>query len=215
MARKKSVKSQFEAVQVQQELEVVNPLSKEELQELKRCESQIKRGWDTFIEVGRALAKIQKDHLYRGDYRTFESYCKERWQYAKSHAYRLIGAAEVIEHLSPIGDKTALPLNESQVRPLIGLPKELQLQAWKNALEKGGDKAITAKLVRESVVSIQSPNAVEQPSTPKRPKKMETALRGVEAAIAALENQDAATARQTLEELLTLLSGKTERSKRP
>ncbi len=214
MARKKSVKSQIEAVQVQPELEVVNPLSKEELQELKRCESQIKRGWDTFIEVGRALAKIQKDQLYRADYRTFESYCKERWQYAKSHAYRLIGAAEVIEHLSPIGDKTTLPLNESQVRPLIGLPKELQVQAWKNALEKGGDKAITAKLVRESVVSIQSPSSAEQPPLPKRSKKIETALCGVEAAIDALENQDTAKARQTLEELLTLLSGKTKRPRK-
>jgi len=52
---------------------------------------------------------------------SFEHYCRERWQFARAQAYRLIDSAKVIENLSPIGDK---PATESQVRPLTKLEPE-------------------------------------------------------------------------------------------
>jgi len=63
--------------------------------------------------VGRAhaLALIRNQRLYRQSFKTFEDYCLRRWQYARAYAYRLIGAAETMRVLSPMGD-IPLPANE-------------------------------------------------------------------------------------------------------
>jgi len=50
---------------------------------------------------------------------SFEHYCRERWQFARAQAYRLIDSAKVIENISPIGENEEIP--ESQVRPLTKL----------------------------------------------------------------------------------------------
>src|SRR6266566_7241931 len=63
-------------------------LSPAEQKELAQCEAVIEKGWQTFVDVGLALAKICGQKLYRAEHGTFEAYCREKWQYAKSHAYR-------------------------------------------------------------------------------------------------------------------------------
>lgn len=65
------------------------------------CETVIERGWQTFMEAGRALARIRDGKLYRAQCDTFQSYCREKWHYGRSHTYRLTGAAEVFTCLSP------------------------------------------------------------------------------------------------------------------
>ena len=200
MARKsKKKKTETGAVTIVEEASPAEFLSLEERQELKECEKIIRRGWDTFLDVGKALAKIQRDRLYRADFKTFELYCTDKWQYKKSQAYRLIGAAEVVEHLSPIGDK--LPLNESQVRPLLGLEPEQQIEAWKAALEKSGKGTVTAKIVRESAAQFQAPKEKTTAKASKRDPLLATALLGIEAAYSALQQNDVDAAKDTLEEL--------------
>lgn len=180
----------------------IEVLSSEEKKELKKCESVINQGWETFVDVGRALATIQKNRLYRAEHGTFEAYCRSRWQYAKSHVYRLIGAADVIEHLSPIGDKARLPMNEAQVRPLIGLDPEEQVKAWNSALETAGDGTMTAKVVRAAVAPYQSPKR----KASKRRSPMVEALKLVDEALSALSQKDTDSARSTLETLRSLLA---------
>src|SRR6266446_4245588 len=85
----------------QKALSVISPTEQKKYAE---CEAIIEKGWETFVEVGRALARIRDKKLYRSEHDTFEAYCREKWQYAKSHVYRLIGAAEVLTCLSPIGE---------------------------------------------------------------------------------------------------------------
>jgi hypothetical protein len=46
---------------------------------------------------------------------------------SRANAYRLIGAAEVIENLSPLGD--TLPANLEPTRPLAKLSPEARRQA--------------------------------------------------------------------------------------
>src|SRR6185369_17999663 len=48
--------------------------------EFKRCEAIIAKGWHTFVEVGKALTLIRDHRLYRADYKTFEAYCRLKWQ---------------------------------------------------------------------------------------------------------------------------------------
>jgi hypothetical protein len=106
-------------------------LSKDEKTKFRECEKVIEKGWNTFVDVGKALTDIRDKRLYRQEFKTFESYCRQKWSFGKAHAYRYIGAAEVIEDLSPIGDK--LPVAESQVRPLISVPRSV-LQFQHNSL---------------------------------------------------------------------------------
>ena len=55
------------------------------------------------------------------DYPTFEAYCKARWEWSRSRAYRMIDCAHVIRSLSPMGDKDQLPSSERQARELLPL----------------------------------------------------------------------------------------------
>jgi hypothetical protein len=131
-----------------------------ELKELLQCEAIIAQGWQSFIETGRALAQIRDRKLYRAQYDTFEAYCRAKWQYGKSHTCRLIGAAELLTHLSPIVDMPT-PSHEAQVRPLIGVPVDQAQSAWKKALAKANGKAVTAKLVKEALVEVLGPSTTK------------------------------------------------------
>ena len=54
---------------------------------------------------------------------SFEHYCRERWQFERRHAYRLIDSARVIENVS---HGTQAPESERVVRPLTKLEPEQQ-----------------------------------------------------------------------------------------
>lgn len=203
---KKSKAAALEVV-VTEESAAVVALNSEEKRDLKKCETVIRGGWDTFVEVGKALATIQKQRLYREHHKTFEAYCRERWQYGKSHAHRLIGAAEVVETLSPIGDGMPMPLNEAQVRPLIGLSPDDQVKAWKAAVEGAAGKSVTAKLVRNAA----EPFVVTKRKRPSKPSRRRvsvsaTILEAVNSALSALAEKDLERAQSTLEKLRALLS---------
>jgi hypothetical protein len=121
-------------------------LTPTDLDLLATCEETIARGLQTFTEVGQALARIKAQKLYRASHDSFEAYCKDRWGFARAHAYRLIDAAKVAENVSPIGD---IP-KESQARELARLPTAQQQDAWKEAIDQTDGKP-TAAVVREIV----------------------------------------------------------------
>ena len=121
----------------------------EEQQELAHWEAVIEKGLQTFFEVGQAMATIRDRKLYRADYKTFDEYCSVKWGMKRANAYRLIEAAGVITHLSPIGD--ILPQSESQARPLTSLEPEIQREAWKEVVQQSQEtgKPITAVMVQQ------------------------------------------------------------------
>lgn len=127
----------------------IEPLDLAERSDLAIAEDTIQAGLSSFIKVGEALAKIRDRHLYRYDYATFEDYCQERWGLSRAYAYRLVGAADVLDNLSPMGD--ILPENERQIRPLTRLEPEQQREAWSKAVETAPEGKVTAKHV-ETVV---------------------------------------------------------------
>jgi hypothetical protein len=112
----------------------------------------------SFADGGRALDIINVNRLYRDTHATFEDYCKEKWQIPRQHAHRLMQAAAVMDILSPMGDKfTALPQNERQVRPLVGLTKEDIPVAWQNALAADNGKGVTGRLVAKAAAAFRPP----------------------------------------------------------
>jgi hypothetical protein len=49
-------------------------------------------------EVGKRLAEIRDRKLYRERFRTFEGFCRTRWNLSKRRAQKLIAEAEVPSH---------------------------------------------------------------------------------------------------------------------
>lgn len=69
--------------------------------------------------------------LYRKAYRTFEDYCRGRWQFSGNYARRLADAFEVYSNIQnvPMGTFKELPQTERVVRPLIILESDDQRAA--------------------------------------------------------------------------------------
>ena len=99
-------------------------------------EKKIDKKRKEFYVIGRSLKEIRDDRLYKTAlFSRFEIYTRERWDIGKSKAYRLINASDVMDNLSPIGDR--LPSNEAQIRPLTQFTKEEQRKIWHNFLTSG------------------------------------------------------------------------------
>src|SRR5262245_26470570 len=110
----------------------MNELSVGERGELARCEAVVERGLATFVEVGSALLSIRECRLYRAEFGTFEEYCRARWGMSKTHANRMIDAADVAGNLTPTG---VIPTTERQARELASLEPDRQRIAWSRAVE--------------------------------------------------------------------------------
>lgn len=118
-----------------------------------RLEKVIKHGLDTFVEVGNALAEIRDRRLYRCEYKTFDAYCREKWNIGRTYAHRIMAAAETVEML-PMGNK---PTSERQARPLTKIPAEKRVEAWQRAVERadgGQPTAADVEAVVEEVVVV-------------------------------------------------------------
>jgi len=114
-------------------------------EQINRLESIIESNQRNLHSVGNALKQIRDNHFYRDlGFDSFEAYAKNRWDIGKSHAYRLIDAAQVVDHLSPIGD--SLPLNEAQCRLLSPFESLDQRKIWRAFLQTG--LALTARQLK-------------------------------------------------------------------
>ncbi len=136
--------------------EPVKNLSVQEEKRLEQLESVVVENFRTFVQVGQALAEIRERKLYRMKAMTFEKYCKELFDIAKSRAYQLINAASVIENVHPGGqnddeDITRFFVSEKQVRPLTKLKPEQQVLVCRAAIESAPNGKITANHVNKVV----------------------------------------------------------------
>ena len=133
-------------------LGAVEVLSQNEQIRLFACEEVIASGWNTFVQVGLALAEIRKGELYRAEFDSFEQYCKLRWQYGRNYVDRLISAAQVVRCL--MTNCHQQPEHEGQVRPLVGLTPEQAQAAWQFAVERAASKKVTQRLVQTAVQGV-------------------------------------------------------------
>lgn len=115
-------------------------------------EKVIEQGLAGFVEVGLALLAIRDGKKYRhAGYATFEDYCQRRWSISRAYGHRLIGAAETVTEMSPIGDIPA-PAREAQVRPLRAVDPAERAEVWAEAVESADGGQPTAKQV-EAVIT--------------------------------------------------------------
>ena len=140
---------------------------------LQGHEDIIESGLRFFVDVGNSLIAIRDEKLYAENHETFEAYCKTRWGFARSHAYRMMDSAEVVNRISkmsPIGGQTeiVIPNNERQARALAEASDDPKTQAkvWMAAVDSApkdadGNPKITAAGVKKAAELI-----TPKPATP-------------------------------------------------
>lgn len=142
-------------------------LSTNEQKALQDCEHIIAVGMTNFREVGEALTRIRDERLYRVTHKSFEAYCKEKWDFGRIQAHRMIEANKVAKSVTKLVTEIE-PERESQTRPLAALPESEQPAAWSEAVESAGGKQPTAKQVKEAVEKRTKPEPeTKDPLEPK------------------------------------------------
>ena len=141
------------------------------LEELRTAEGVIKRGMQTFREVGQALMDIRERKGYHlAGHATFEDYVKERWGWRRQHAYRLIKASEVAECIPGVtNERTARELGRLKTpdgKPDIEAMKEV-IQEIPGASVRELKVVIDKRLHKEKIHALTSSEGVEYytPST--------------------------------------------------
>jgi hypothetical protein len=132
----------------------MNDLATQELNQLERL---IEKNLTAFYEVGRALIRIRDGELYKDEYRTFEEYCKQRWDFARRTAYQFIDSVKVIENVRHGAQNISLPVNERQARSLTRLSPDQQKKAWQRAVETAPEGKVTAAHVQRVVQEMKKP----------------------------------------------------------
>ena len=116
------------------------------------------------------MLAIRDQRLYRQRYTTFEDYLSQRWDLDRTYAHRMIDAAEVVEHLLPIGN--IVPVNEAQARPLASLPAEQQREVWQEVVETAPAGKVTARHVQETVKRVKATGTTSSNTTPPKAPKL-------------------------------------------
>jgi len=168
------------------------PLSEAENRDFAAAEGEIRAAEGSFYREGKALTTIRNRHLYRARYMEFDSYCSEAWDLSRSRVARLIGVAQIVDHLRMLPIGNILPTCEGQARPLLqlshkeGRERILHLdtiaEAWREVVRRAkirpdGSRRITARMVEEVVRQWL---ASDEPDRPQPKGKIDEVLSEVE-----------------------------------
>lgn len=114
-------------------------LSHQMEEELTKAEAMIEKGFKSFVQTGTELERIRDSKLYRGSYKSWAAYTRQRWNMSKTHANRLIAAARLaLDKLTPSGVNFQ---SEHELRSLIKLTNS----QFENALAKARKVATEKK----------------------------------------------------------------------
>jgi DNA repair photolyase len=140
-------------------------------------EEIISHGIKSWVAAAQALHQIhsyKSGILWCNEFSNFEDYCRERWGYEKSHAYRHVKAGEFLQRLveshSPIGEN--IHIRESHVRPVLEMvPENLQIDCWQSITAAMFEKdRLTAPLVRAEVGRFLKEKGVASTKAKRPPK---------------------------------------------
>lgn len=117
--------------------------------ELRKLETQIKKGQEAFFATCNALVEIERQELYV-PYDSLAVYAADKWDFTPSDVSRFKAAARVLKILDGF-DKNKLPNNEAQARKLAKLKDEPEAlkEVWRKVFATNGK--ITADLVSTEV----------------------------------------------------------------
>jgi hypothetical protein len=123
-----------------------NRRSRADLEHLIKLEAIVRRGLQTDLEVGNALAEISDTWLYRATHQTFEAYLRDRWGMSPARGAHLVQAAE---RAVPPSAGVAIPApgTGSEARPLTPARRDGSdglANVWERARREFGADDVTA-----------------------------------------------------------------------
>jgi hypothetical protein len=136
-----------------------NRRSRAEVEHLDKLEAIVRRGLETDLDVGNALAEIRDTWLYRATHETFEAYLRDRWGMSRPRAYQLIQAAEAAIPPSA-GVDGSVPASRSQARPPALARRDDAdgfAVVWEKARQEFGGDDVTAVDIHLTVHKRQQP----------------------------------------------------------
>lgn len=142
---------------------IMGPLTRGELNRYKALKEELAGQLDiintAFIKAGRILGQIRDERLYRGEFDTFEQFCKSMVGKDKRYVHRIIQAHGVIEELMLQGvNESELPNSERICRELANYPipnlKLIYKRACQMALAAGKAQPDSIT-VREAAATIE------------------------------------------------------------
>ncbi len=142
----------------------IEELTKDEEKERHRLELKVERA---FVEAGTALRQLRDERLYRSTHKTFEEYCRDRFNYTRDAAYFKIAAAAVYSNiqnnLPTNGRQIPLPTNERQLRDLAkaDFTPKAQVSVWQQAVEQADGKVPSGRIVKGIVKRLKEKPLVE------------------------------------------------------
>lgn len=153
--------------------EIVSKLTPADRKLLAKHEETIKVGLDSFVEVGNALGEIWHSRLFRDDYKSFDAYCKERWDLPRQRAYEKIAAAELMTELKSVRNSGHFPLAESHAVELSKAKKDAT-KVWAEVVRLSpkladGSPSTTAKKIAAIRDELLKPKPANKPITPPQP----------------------------------------------
>jgi hypothetical protein len=128
------------------------PLDDQERDDLQRLESLVDRNFESWLRICDAIREINERRLYRESHPSFAEYMRDRFNFHKAHAYRLIQASRTVEELA---GHSVTPTSETQIRPLVSLPQEEKIKAWDKAVELAGGEQPSAAIVKKAAHGLQ------------------------------------------------------------
>jgi hypothetical protein len=140
------------------QVEILEELTHDEERDRHRLELRVERA---FYQAGKALSELRERRLYRSTHKTFEAYCRDRFNYSRDAAYLKISAAEVYDnirkYLPTIGRQIPMPTTERQLRDIAkaGMEPEVQVDAWIQSVDEAGGKVPSGRIVKGIVEQLK------------------------------------------------------------
>lgn len=125
-------------------------LSASDRADLSRLERIIDRGHETLREVSLAILEIRDRRLYRSEFYTFDSYCRQRWGFSRRYANQLCEAAQLI--LECERDGIPPPTCERQARRILNARKKPSIS----------EPELLAKSIEEERPSVRRTREIER-----------------------------------------------------
>ena len=139
---------------------------------LTELESQVRRGLDSFVQVGNALAEIKnRNGFMLRECKTFDEYCAKTFGFSERNGYRMIAAAETAKKVEEaVGER---PRNEASARVLKEISHDPKLiERVNDRLKKAGQSVATATAEKiQEVVDKVKPQTKQMFEKPKEEKK--------------------------------------------
>ncbi len=96
-------------------------------------------------------------------FKTIADFGAMQWHYSDARVHQYVNAGGVFRNLVHNCGLLPMPANEGQIRPMVSLEPEDQVEVWSRVVTHTPVDEITAKIVKEYVLAFETKRAMRRP----------------------------------------------------